>query len=496
MAVRLALGASRGRLVRQMLTESTLLAAAGGILGMLPALWPLRFSMQMRPPADLPIHFEVDWDYRVLLFGFLVTLLTGLVFGLLPALNSTKSQSARDMKGLWSASRGRGWVWNSLIALQVAASLVLLTLSGLMLGAMRRAGTIELGFEPRGAVEVGFDLGLQGYDATRGLEIMKQIVERVRALPGVRAAGLADLVPVDLHFSSTPIFLEGAPEERVDSAPRSLQGRISPGYLAAMQTRLVGGRDFSESDIPGSEPVAIVNQAFARRFWPGQDALDKRFRIDSPRNPLLRVVGVVQDGKYSSLAAESRPIVYRALWQTYAPSPGLIVRSDAEPHQLIAAVRREIVGLDAHLPLNAAPLGDRLALALLPARITSGVLSAFALLGMALAAIGIYGVISYSVSRRTRELGIRMALGASKLNVLWLVIGEGVRPALFGALLGVPATIALTRLMTAFLYGFSATDPLTYVSTAALLAGVAVLASYLPARRATRVDPVIALREE
>jgi predicted permease len=263
-----------------------------------------------------------------------------------------------------------------------------------------------------------------------------------------------------------------------------------------MGTRLISGRDFDDRDSLTGEPVAIVNAAFARRFWPGESALGKRFRLGDPRAPKLKVIGVVQDGKYNSLNASGQPFAYRAAWQAYSGSTGLVVRSALDPQTVMAAIRREVQQLDPHMPLTAAPLADRLKVALLPARVAASVLGTFALLGLVLAAIGIYGVISYAVSRRTQELGLRMAMGARKGDVLKLVVAQGMRPAVLGALLGLPATYALTRLMGSFLFGFSPTDPLTYSATAALLVTVALLACLMPAQRATRVDPVVALRHE
>ncbi len=495
-AIRLAMGASRIRLVRQLLTESMLLAVGGGLLGMLPALWPLRFSIQLRPPADFPMVLDVPWDYRVLAFGFLITLLTGMAFGLLPALQATRAEVSPALKGGCALGRRRGWVRGSLIAVQVALSLVLLTGAGLLVRALGQAQKLDLGFEPQGAIEVGFDLRMQGYDAPGGRELQKHLLERVRAVPGVQAAGIADLVPVDLHFPLSLIFIEGAPEERTASTPRALSSRVSPGYFAAMGTRLLSGRDFNDSDGVSGESVAVVSLAFARKFWPAEEAIGKLFSIGDPRAPKLKIIGVVQDGKYNGLNGGPQPFAYRSAWQSYSGSTGLVVRSSMDQQTLMAAVRREVQQLDSHMPLTAAPLSDRLGLALLPARVAASVLGAFALLGLALAAVGIYGVISYAVSRRTRELGIRMAMGARKADVLSLVIGQGMRPAVLGALLGLPATYALTRLMQSFLFGLSATDPLTYGATATLLAAVALLACYLPALRATRVDPVVALRHE
>jgi predicted permease len=261
-----------------------------------------------------------------------------------------------------------------------------------------------------------------------------------------------------------------------------------------MGTRLLAGRDFSEDDDEGKDLVAVVNETFARRFWPTADPLGKRFSLGDPRAPKRTIIGVIQDGKYNSVNSGSQPYVCESLWQRYSGSTGLVARGGMP--NLVGAVRSELRQLDRHLPVNAAPLSDRLALALLPARVATTVLGTFALVGLALAAVGIHGVISYAVTRRTREMGIRMALGASRRDVLRLVIAQGMRPAVMGALVGLPATLALTRLMTRFLFGLSATDPVTYTGTFLLLAGVALLACYLPALRATRVNPLEALRHE
>ncbi len=495
-AIRLALGASRGRLVRQLLTESMLLALIGGVVGILPTFWPIRFSVQMKPPADFPMVLDVKWDYTVLAFGFFVTLLTGVLFGLLPALQSTSPRVSPALNSGRLPGKSRNRLWNGLIAAQVGLSLVLLTGAGLMVRALSQVRNLELGYDPEGAVEVGFDLRMQGYTTERGREFQRQTLERVRSLPGVRAAGIASLVPVDLHFATTPVFIDGAAVERTADAPRVLSNVVSPGYFAAMGTRLLSGRDFSDDDRPDNERVAIVNQSFARKFWPNEDALGKRFALGGPASPRMQVIGIVQDGKYNSLNESRQPFAYRPSTQAYSGSTGLIVRSDLDMQTLVAAIRNEIKQLDPNLPTSGSPLADRLGIALLPARVALTVLVSFALVGLILAGIGIFGVISYLVSSRTRELGIRMALGAHKSDVLRLVIAQGMRPAVLGAVLGLPAAFAMTQLMRSFLFGLSAADPLTYIITVALLGGVAFLACYLPARRATRVDPLVALRYE
>ncbi|HEX4945767.1 MAG TPA: FtsX-like permease family protein, partial [Blastocatellia bacterium] len=331
----------------------------------------------------------------------------------------------------------------------------------------------------------------------QGREAEKRLLENVRALPGVKAAGIGDIIPVDLHMASSPVFIEGQSLERTANTPRALSNRVSPGYFAAMQTRLLQGREFTEQDNEQAPRVAIVNETFARRFWPNTSPLGKRFRIGGSDSPLLEIVGVAQDGKYAGLNEEPRPFVYRPLWQARLSSSSLIVRAETEPQQLIAAVRRELQNLDPRLPIaSTKTMTEHMSFALLPARLAASVLGSFGLLALALAAIGLYGVMAYSVAQRTRELGIRIALGASVREIHKLVIGQGMRLALLGIAIGLVISLGVMRLMKNLLFGVSATDPLTFLAIGGLLLTVALLACYLPARRATKVDPLIALRSE
>jgi putative ABC transport system permease protein len=272
--------------------------------------------------------------------------------------------------------------------------------------------------------------------------------------------------------------------------------RASPGYFQAMDTRIVLGRDFTEHDDEQATRVAIINETFARRFWPGEDPIGKRFSQGGPESPKREIIGVVQDGKYAGLNEDPKPFVSRPMWQTYSGATTLIVRGTIDPQGLVALVRDEVQQLDPHLPLASRTLVERMNLPLMPARIAASVLGGFGLLALALAAIGIYGVMSYSVAKRTHEIGIRMALGAQRADVLKLVIGHGLTLTIIGMAIGSLAALALTRAMKSLLFGVSATDPSTFVGVAVLLAGVALLASYLPARRASRVDPMVALRCE
>ncbi|HSE39016.1 MAG TPA: ABC transporter permease [Blastocatellia bacterium] len=496
-AVRLALGATRFRLVRQLLTESLLLAIAGGALGLLPASWLVGLVASFKLPLNVPLAIEIFIDYRVFIFTFLLSLATGVLFGLLPALQSTRTDLVPSLKDeVFFGGHRRSWLKSSLIVAQVSLSLVLLVGGGLMVRALDKAQAIDLGFDPQHAVEIAFDLRLQGYESARGKEFQKRVLERVRALPGVQSAAVADLIPVDLHFSRASVFIEGQPPDRPANVPTAMNNRVSPGYFQAMGTRLLQGRDFTEQDDDKAPRVAIVNETFARRFFPGEEPIGRRFSLGRPEAPKTLIIGVVQDGKYAGLNEDPKPYVGRPLWQSDVGSTSVIVRAGGDEQRLKAAVSREVQELDSHLPMSANTLVERMSLPLLPARIAASVLGAFGLLALALAAIGIYGVISYAVTTRTREIGIRMALGAQKAAVLNMVLGQGMRLTLIGVAIGLAAALALTRLLKSLLFGVSATDPLTFVIASLLLGGVALLACYLPARRATKVDPMVALRHE
>jgi predicted permease len=495
----LALGAGRMRLVRRLLVECVVLSAAGGMLGFLLALWLVRLVALYRPSFDFPLAWDLEVDWRVAFFTFFVSLAAGLLFGLLPALRITRvgprAALQEEPSEKWALRWSRG---GALVVFQVALSLLLLVGSGLAGRGLKQAQAVSLGFDPARAAEVSFDLGLQGYEEARGREIQKELLARVRTLPGVAAAAVANFVPVDLHFSRTRLFIEGAPvPERVSEAPITFVSRVSPGYFPAMTTRVVAGRDFTETDEESSTRVALVSEALANRFWPGEDPLGKRLSLGSPDAPRVEVVGVAEDGKYASLNEEPQPFVYLPIRQAYSGSTTIVVRAASDPGLLLPSIQAEIQRLDPAIAVyGARVLAERLALPLFPARIAAALFGVFGVLSLSLAAVGIYGVISQMVSRRRREIGIRVALGARRKDVLTLAMSAGLIPTLVGILAGTGAALLLTRWMTSLLFGVSPKDPWTFTSTAAVLLAVAALACFIPARRAAKAAPMASLRTE
>jgi predicted permease len=391
----------------------------------------------------------------------------------------------------------RSWLRNGLVVLQVSLSLVLLICAGLVLRGLQRAQLLNPGFITQNALEMSFDLELQGYDAARVQSFKRQLLDRVRALPGVQYAGLSNSVPLTLNINTNSIFVEGQPEQRGANVPSASTSSASPGFIPALGTRLLQGRDFTEQDGETQQRYAIVNETFARRFWHGQPVVGKRFSMQSATGPWIEIVGLIQDGKYFSLSEAATPFVYLNLRPQSGEYLTLIVRTAGEPQSALAAIRREFQQLDATLPVyNIKTLTEHMDLPLFPARVAATLLGSFGLLALLLAAIGIFGVMSYAVTQRTREIGIRVALGAPAGNILRLIVGHGLRLTVIGLGIGLACAVAGTRLMAGLLYGVSALDLVTFGGVSLLLSLVAVLACYFPARRAMRVDPLVALRHE
>jgi predicted permease len=382
------------------------------------------------------------------------------------------------------------------VVAQVSLSLVLLVCAGLIVRSLQAAERMRPGFNPENAVALSFDVGLQGYDEERGRAFQKRALERARELPGVRSAALVTSLPLGLDYSSNTIYVEGQPTASNSELPLAIPNLVSPGYFQTMEIQL-RGRDFTEQDDKKETRPAIVNETFARKFFPNQDAIGRRFNFSGPEEPYWEIVGVAADGKYNTLGEDPKPAFYRPLFRNYSTNATLVARTSNDPQTTISALRREIQNLDPTLPLyGVKTLTEHMQMPLFATRMAAIVLGSFGLMALMLAAIGIYGVMSYVVAGRIREIGVRMALGARQRDVLRLIVGQGMMLALIGLGAGLLFAFLAARMLTSLLYGVSATDPLTYAGVVLLLALVALAACYIPARRATRVDPMIALRYE
>jgi len=507
-AVRLALGATRGRLIRQLLTESMLLAFAGATAGLLLAYWINQLLMTFKPPFPSAYAFTLDLslDLRTFVFTLLLSIVTGVIFGLFPALQASRPDVVPALKDESGAEGARTRWFNlrsALVISQVALSLALLISMGLFLRSLSCARKIDLGFRPENVLEVSFDLRLQGYSEARGREFYRQIVERLVRLQGVQSASVTKILPLGFMALALPVVPEDRkipPEERLSPGWFA----VGSGYFETIGTPLLRGRDFTTRDTINSPQVAIVSEKLARSLWPEikdpGEALGRRLRIGSTDPISCEVVGVAKDSKndiFNRIDREAAPTIYRPFAQDYSSFASVVVRTSGDPRSLIPAVRREVAALDENLPAqDLQPLTETVGLASWTVRTGAAVLSFFGLLGLALAAIGIYGVMSYSVARRTREIGLRMALGAEARDVMKLIVKHGMKLALAGTIIGLMLAVAGTRLLASLLFGVTATDPATYAGVALFLMGVALLACYLPARKATKIDPLAALRHE
>jgi predicted permease len=488
-AVRIALGAGRGRLVRQMLTESVLLALLGGGLGVLVAGWSVQFLVALSP-ASLPRVDTVSLDGQVLGFALAISVLTGLAFGIVPALQASRSGVGESLKeGGRSASAGghRNRARSVLVVSEVALALVLLVGAGLMVRSFRRLQNLDPGFNPGHLLAVTVPASPAFYD---------QLIRRVEGLPGVTSVSGINHLPIAGDMWSEPFTVDDRPPPAPGDRPHTVFRLVRPGYAHTMGMSLVAGRELTAHDTLAAPRVAMINETFARTMWPGQNPIGKRIRDDDlgPRE----IVGVVKDTAQRQWAAEPRRELYRPYLQdARARGVSLVVRTTGDPLALAPAIQREAWAIDNSLPaINAVSMEQVLAGAIGEPRFNALLLNLFAGVALLLAALGIYGVMAHAVTRRGQEIGIRVALGARSSQVLRLVLGQGMALTLLGMVVGLAAAFATTRLMGSLLFEVSATDPPTFVAISLLLAAVALLACYLPARRASRIDPMVALRAE
>jgi putative ABC transport system permease protein len=506
LALRVALGASRGRLARAALTDSAVYALVGGALGLALA-WGLTHALVALAPEDIPRLDQVRLDPRVVVFTLGLSLVTGVLFGLAPALRGAREGWTHDTlkEGGRTASPARGFTRarSALVVAEVALAVVMLSGAGLMLRSLLALQAIDLGFRADHVLTAGVDLPTKEYDSDRAVTFYETLLARVRTVPGVRAAGAVGDLPVAGGFSIWSILIDGMGMRSVADAPSAMPQQVTPDYFAAMRIPLVRGRTFAATDREGAPLVAVVNETMARTLWPKRDPIGGTIRMLNDSAPPATVVGIVKDVRSSGFQGEVPPTMYFPHAQAkssayYAPtSMSLVVRTDGDPLAVAGAVRAAVRALDRNVPVRRVRSMEQvLAGSVASRRFSTGLLAGFAALALVLAGIGIYGVISYAVSQRTFEIGVRVALGAPRWSVLGLMLGEGMRLALVGLAIGLALALCTARLIGSLLVGVSALDVPTMAGVVLALGGVALVASYVPARRAARVDPVGAMRGE
>jgi predicted permease len=501
--IRLAIGAGRRRIVRQLLTESVLLSLLGGALGWLVAYWGTWLVAASFPPLPWPINLQVAPDGYVLKWMLGLSLLTGVIFGLAPALLASRLDLVAVIKGDTTGQSSARRRWNlrgALVVAQVAISIIVLVCAGLFLRSLNKALKVDPGFSAENLATMILDPSLLEYDKAAGLRFYQELRRRIEAQPGVREVSLATFLPLGGSGDGRgPIVKEGEADPPPNQGIGSSCSFVAPKYFATMRTPLVMGREFTEHDAADAPPVVIVNQEFARKLYGSeQNALGKRFRFWQG-TPLMEIVGIAKDGYYGSLYEDRQTYMFLPEYQNYQPQMMLLVSAHSADNlkAVIENVRREIGQMDARIPVFGVTMAEaNLSYAYWGPRLAAGMATAFGLLALLLATMGLYSVMMYAVSQRTREIGIRMALGAQAGAVSRMVVWRGLQLALVGATLGLAAAFGLTRIMKNLLFNVSPTDPATFALIVLLLVAVAFIASYIPARRAAKVDPLLAIRDE
>jgi putative ABC transport system permease protein len=501
MAIRTALGAGRRRVIRQLLTESALLALIGGAIGLLLAWLGINALVKVNQ-VQIPRASEIGVDWRALAFTLGVSLLTGFVFGLVPALQISKADLHETLKegGRTGSSGARAWVRNTLVVLEMALALVVLVSAGLLVRSFWRVQQVNPGFAPQNTLAMSLVLPATKYkEPVQRVNFYKEALQRIRALPGVQSAGATSILPLSGNNSSGSFQIEGRVTPQGQSSPHGDRWAATTDYFSTMRIPIIRGRFFDDRDTMESQPVAIIDETMARKYWPDEDPMGKRITFQSrDSQPVWReIVGIVGHVKHRGLDGESRVQYYIPHSQTQNAFMSLVVRASVDPTSLTGAVRGAISGLDKDLPVfRVKTMEQFVSESMAQRRFATALVGIFAAVALALACVGLYGVLSYSITQRLREIGIRMALGANGADVLRLVVGQGMLLALAGVALGSVAAFLLTRLMANLLFAVTASDPLTFATIASLLTLVALVACFAPARRATRVDPIEALRYE
>jgi predicted permease len=493
MSVRLSLGARRGRLIRQLLTESLMFSLLAGAVGVGLTWIVIGLTNRIRLPMDIAIDPNLRINGTVLLFTVAVSLLTGVIFGLVPALQATRPSLVPALKGEAPTGTAKSRMSRGLVVAQLALSCTLLVVAGLFGQSLRAATAIDKGFNSDNLLTANLDPGLQSYNRARGEAFFTQLQSRLQQLPNVKAVGYSEIIPLSLNSQQRGITIPGYVARENENLEVDYTV-VSPGYFAAMDIPLLSGRGFTARDDSTAPRVLVVNQQFAKRFWQGADPIGRVVKL-SDRD--YTVIGMVPSGKYRTLGEDPLPYMYLAHGQQYSDNMMLFVRTTGDPLDLVPALRSEVAALDANLPISdVRTMNSALGTALLPARVTGTVIAIFGVLGLILAAVGLYGVISYSVAQRTREIGIRVAIGAGTRQVLGLVMRQGMLLVAVGTAFGVTGAFAAWRLSRGLLYGDTSLNPFTLSAVIAVLSAVAMFAIWVPARRASRVNPIVALKTE
>lgn len=504
-AIRIALGGTKSRILRLLLTESVMLALAGGIGGVILGSWGAHSIGSIDLHTSLPLTIDFSFDWRVFTYSFFAALLTGVIVGIVPAFRASRTSLMETLRESGRAvAAGRHRLRGALVTAQVAGSLMLLIIAALFIRSMRNAQRVDLGFKPDGLVNLTMDPSGIGYDATQTQQFFDDVLARVRALPGVQSASTAFAVPLGYYNAVTSPIIPGYTPPKGEGAPLMYNNYLSAGYFANMGIPIVRGRDFNSGDTKDSMRAAIVNRAFAEKFWPGQEAIGREFHLkDDTKQRPVQIVGIVENSRYDDLQGAIEPFLYLAFSQrddNKIPIRTLQVRvAGNNPEGIVPSVEQVIAGLAPTLPVfNVQTMAQGLYTlnGFLIYRLGAALAAVMGLLGLALAIVGVYGVVSYATSQRTHEIGIRMALGAQRDQILRLVFRQGLFITGIGIVVGLLLATAVGRVVGQFLVGVAGTDPLSFVSVSAVLAAVALFACWIPARRAMRVDPAIALRHE
>jgi predicted permease len=501
MAIRAALGGARYRLVQQMLTETILTALLGGIAGVTigAGLSHLASSTHL---ANIPVRLGFGFDWRVFVYALAAVIFTAIAAGLSPALRATRADvnTVLHQGGRVDAGgKARHKVRGDLMAAQVSVSLMLLIVAGLFVRSLRAVEHMDIGFDPNQLLNVRLDPSVNNFSETQTKEFYRSLETKIRALPGVQSASLASAVPIGYALGKVSVYIEGRPVPTGQKAPEMMFNSVDAPYFETLRIRVLLGRAFADADSETSPRIAIINETMAKHFWPGENPIGKHFSLTSDAGPFVEIVGVARDGKYRVLAEDPQPYFYVPLTQHFIAQRTLQIRSSMPLESLAPIVQREIQALDANDPIEEIQtmkesLGGTLGYFIY--RLGASLAAAMGLLGLLLAVVGVYGVVSYAATQRTQELGIRMALGASPRQILALLLRQGAQLVAAGLFFGLIGAWLLTRAMSHMLVGVSASDPVTYVSVAALLSFITLLACWVPARRAMRVDPMLALRYE